>query len=184
MHSCCLRQLIDQAGISATDIYLYDAERYWTYPYWRALFYPDIPVGNALPDESAGPSVHHSHEFDGVHFVDCLGLEGREQIMPSSSTLITYSCQNGLTDNLPTIVAQADYLINFSTLKKYAAGIACCNINHFGSLCTSPSPIIPYAWNTTMTPPATTMGTYNCFVDLMGHPDLGGSTFLYLLDGL
>ena len=40
-----LRQLIDQAGISATDIYLYDAERYWTYPYWRALFYPDIPVG-------------------------------------------------------------------------------------------------------------------------------------------
>ena len=104
--------------------------------------------------------------------------------MPSSSTLITYSCQNGLTENPPTIVAQADYLINFSTLKKDAAGIACCNINHFGSLCTSPSPIIPYAWNTTMTPPATTMGTYNCFVDLMGHPDLGGKTFLYLLDGL
>ncbi len=28
------------------------------------------------------------------------------------------------------------------------------------------------------------MGTYNALVDLMGHPDLGGKTILYLLDAL
>jgi hypothetical protein len=28
------------------------------------------------------------------------------------------------------------------------------------------------------------MGTYNCLVDLIGHPHLGGKTLLYLIDGL
>ena len=179
-----LRQLIQQAGVPATDIYLYDAERYWTYPYWRALFYPSYAMGTPLPDESAGPSVHESHEFDGVHFVNCLGLQGREQVIPSA-TQITYSCENGQVNNLPSVVTNAgSYLINFATLKKNAAGIACCNTDHFGSLCASPTPILPLAWNTTASPLDTTMGTYNCYVDFMANPDLGGKTFLYLLDGL
>ena len=52
-----------------------------------------------------------------MHFVDCLGLEGREQAMPSS-TLISYSNQQGIVDTLPTVVAHADYLINFVDLEK------------------------------------------------------------------
>ena len=28
------------------------------------------------------------------------------------------------------------------------------------------------------------MGSYNCLVDLIGHPHLGGKTLLYMIDGL
>ncbi len=120
-----LRQLIDQAGVPPTNIYLYDSVRYWGYEYWRAFFYRDkIQLGKPLPDESVqGAQMHAYHEFDGVHFVDCLGLQGREQAI-QSTTLINYSNQQGIYDTLPTVAAQANYLINFATLKKGTAGLA------------------------------------------------------------
>jgi len=179
-----LRQLINQGGVPPSDIYIYDSIRYWTYKYWRVFYYPDIPFGNSLPDESAGPAVHHDHEFDGVHFVDCIGLQGREKIQLTATPQINYSIHDGTVDYLPTIVTQADYMINFATLKKTSIGITCCNKNHYGSLGVSPEHVHHLGWDNNSWPPVTQMGTYSCFTDYFAHKDLGGKTFLYLLDGL
>ena len=81
-------------------------------------------------------------------------------------------------------------MINIPVLKKHhRAGISLCSKNHFGSI----GAYSGGAWHlhpSLPSPDATgeavngDYGVYRCFVDIMGHKDLGGKTVLFLVDGL
>lgn len=93
-------------------------------------------------------------------------------------------------DPLPQAYIDATYLINVPVLKKHhRAGITLTAKNHFGSVAAFTSG----AWHLHHSLPAPDAlgfaengdyGVYRCFVDIMGHKDLGGKTVLYLVDAL
>jgi hypothetical protein len=95
-----------------------------------------------------------------------------------------------VVDPLPKSYSDAEYMINIPVLKKHhRAGISIAAKNHFGSV----APFTSGAWHLHYSlpcPEATGVavngeyGEYRCFVDIMGHEDLGGKTILYLVDGL
>jgi hypothetical protein len=178
-----LKQLVNAAGVNASDITFYDVSRYISGSVYN-------PCKAAFPD---------------VNFVDKTGNDGRIKAVADSSCQIKWSQTlsrepgGGNPTYLPTCVTQADYLINFANLKAHdMAGVSLCSKNHFGSFL-SKSPdypdyanpqaagVHPYAtvhqfdyWNF----PMRAMKTYNTLVDLMGHKDLGMKTLLFLVDGL
>jgi hypothetical protein len=96
-------------------------------------------------------------------------------------------------DYIPVSFAEAEYIINFAILKGHSSGITVCAKNHYGSLIRCPNSylrdvgVLDYydmhlsLPNAEWTPG---MGLYRALVDLMGHPELGGKTLLYLIDGL
>ncbi len=85
-------------------------------------------------------------------------------------------------------MTEAKYLINMALLRAHSLfGVTLCAKNHFGSVRFpswsgnrgwTPEPLHNYGARTDA------MGTYNCLVDLIGHPHLGGKTLLYVIDGL
>jgi hypothetical protein len=93
-------------------------------------------------------------------------------------------------DPLPQAYIDAEYLINVPVLKKHhRAGITITAKNHFGSI----GAFTGGAWHlhySLPSPEATGIavngdyGVYRCFVDIMGHKDLGGKTVLYLVDAV
>jgi hypothetical protein len=75
-------------------------------------------------------------ECPEVRYEDFAGKFGRIQVS-SSSVPLHWSCRpdNATPDFLPTCIAEADYLVNFATLKAHVAtGVTLCGKNHFGSL--------------------------------------------------
>jgi len=159
-----LRQLTGPGKVPQRDIYISDPIRYWNDKFWNRL---------------------HG-EFPEVHFVDVQGYAGREKSLPSDKPVIFYGKRNAageaVSDRLPTFYLDAGYMINFAILKKTLIGITVCGKNHFGSLCRNPTYLHELAWR-----PASghqEMGDYNPYIEYMGHPDMGGKTFLYLVDGL
>jgi hypothetical protein len=93
-------------------------------------------------------------------------------------------------DPLPQAYIDAEYMINVPVLKKHhRAGITITAKNHFGSI----GAFTGGAWHlhySLPSPDATGIavngdyGVYRCFVDIMGHKDLGGKTVLYLVDAV
>jgi hypothetical protein len=168
-----LRQLVQQAGVAPADITFYDAVRY-------------VPA--TIFDRG-------TKEFSGVHFVDSTGTDGREKAVPDSAKPLVLG-QGDVTLYFPTCVTQADYMINVSGLKGHnIAGMTVTAKNHLGSLLTATGASgagnmhasIGVRVDTGMRGNAPTphaMGTYNGLVDLNGHPQTGGKTILYLIDGL
>jgi hypothetical protein len=91
---------------------------------------------------------------------------------------------------LPQSYIDAEYLINVPVLKKHhRAGITLTAKNHFGSVAafTGGADHLHYSLPC---PEATGIavngdyGVYRCFVDIIGHKDLGGKTVLYLVDAV
>jgi len=175
-----LKQLVEKAGVDATDITFYDISR----PVSGSVFKPCLKI------------------YPKVHFVDNQGGDGTTKFTTDKNCQIKWSEEltlepgGGYPTYLPTCVTEADYLINMASLKGHnLAGISLCAKNHFGTII-SKSPDItgpqaagvhPYAtvhdfvyWDF----PKRDMGTYNVLVDLMGHKQLGRKTFLFLVDGL
>jgi hypothetical protein len=106
-----------------------------------------------------------------------------------SSYPVLYASDGSYSDKLPQAYLDASYLINIPVFKKHhRAGISLCCKNHFGSIGAYTSG----AWHLHPSLPAPetsdvtngNYGVYRCFVDIMGHKDLGGKTILYLVDGL
>lgn len=103
---------------------------------------------------------------------------------------VFYTSDGDVIDPLPADYIDASYMINIPVLKKHhRAGISIAAKNHFGSF----APYTDGAWHlhySLPSPDATGIanngnyGVYRCFVDIMGHKDLGGKTILYLVDGL
>ena len=107
----------------------------------------------------------------------------------ASASAVLHASDGSFDDKLPQAYLDASYLINIPVFKKHhRAGISLCCKNHFGSIGAYTSG----AWHLHPSLPAPETsdvingdyGVYRCFVDIMGHEDLGGKTILYLVDGI
>jgi len=107
-------------------------------------------------------------------------------VVASDSNLIYYSADpcavDRKYDHFPTSFTNATYMINLAILKSYQnAGVTLCGKNLYGAPSDRNPDVelhesLPYvSWE---------LNHYRAIVDLMGHRDLGGKTFLYLVDGL
>jgi len=170
-----LDQLIRVVGVPGEMITIYDAS--------RAI---GDPIYNKVRD-SADPNFHR------VRFVvrPDEANDGRLAVIPAEVNPVYFSSPdvpyNGLA-YLPQCVDEADYLINLALLRAHQmAGVTLCGKNHFGSVWFDMA--YRYGWHPDplhrfVKHRDSHFGDYACLVDLMGHPDLGGKTLLYMIDGL
>ncbi len=155
-----LMSLVNDANVAPSDIYVYDVSR----------IFPTYMI------ELCTEGV-----LMGVNFV------GRNNAQADENVPIVWSKSfNGdyVINNLPTVVTEADYLINLANLKGHSYGITLSAKNHFGS----------FLNNNTMRPPEgaglhqfltrNEMDAYTVLVDLMANHQLGQKTILYMLDAL
>ncbi len=165
-----LRQLVEQAGVAAADITVYDASRF---------------VPSTIFDRC-------TREFPGIHFADSTGTDGREKAVPDLTQPMRLS-DGSDTFYFPTCLTQAEYLINVAGLKGHTmAGMTVCAKNHLGSILTAGGAVAAREMHPSITVkrgargPATvqTDGSYNGLVDLNGSRQTGGKTVLYLIDAL
>jgi len=158
-----LKQLTSEAGIAQEDILVYDASVGWRV--------------RALPNRIYDP-LHA--EFPKVRWMDGQGRNGREAAQWVDG-MITYSSpETELGTMLPKQVVDATYLINFALFKGHEmSGVTLCAKNHFGSIKFPQKDHRKYV--TQMNRPT---DSYTAYVDLMGSPNLGGKTMLYIVDGL
>jgi hypothetical protein len=161
-----LRQLVDVCGIPQEDIYLGDNYRAFRDTYWNLCH-------TAYPD---------------VHYVDGIGEQGREKTKKSATEVLHFS--DGSVDVcLPQHYLDAAYLINLAALKSHnSAGFTLTAKNHQGSIIklgdeVSGTMNVGYA-HASLPDAVPDYGSYRHLVDYMGHKDLGGKTFLYLIDGI
>jgi hypothetical protein len=178
-----LRQLVYHAGVAAENITFYDAMR-------------SVPLSVTARCKKEFPKVHFAGSITGKY----------QEVVKRSTTTVNWSeahtleIDGGNIAYLPTIVSEASYIINLANLKgHHMAGITCCSKNHNGSMMAdgdvnTPKAVgmHPYIIVHDYTIPGSAtwsfkgrdMGTYNAFVDLMGHKDLGEKTLLFIIDGL
>jgi len=166
-----LGQLVNVVGVDQTDITIGDPGRI------MPNFYYNI--------------VHP--KFPNVCYMASLGGLGRTQATFSDvefhwSTPAAYGKRQ---DYIPRSFAEADYLINFAILKSHdSGGITVCGKNHYGSLLRNPDRSLwgqkydYYDMHSSLPVNRRGMGYYRALVDLMGHPELGGKTVLYIVDAL
>lgn len=160
-----LRQLVYRAGITPSDISVGDTVTYFPNQWWN---------------------ICHS-EFPEVTYFDEIGQQGRAKNLPS---LIRQYWSNRLDpgsflpDYIPSLYAQADYLINIAVLKGHAAGITLSAKNHYGSYIRTPDAAGYYSLHDSLASFNMSDAQYRALVDIMGHPHMGGKTVLYLVDGL
>jgi hypothetical protein len=166
-----LVQLVDVVGVEQANITIGDPGRIFPNFYYD-IVYPLFP-------EVCYMSVYGGHgrtqsTFSDVEFYwSTSAADGKKQ------------------DYIPTSFAEADYLINFAILKSHdSGGITVCGKNHYGSLLRNPDRTLKgqrydyYDMHASLPVNRRGMGHYRALVDLMGHPELGGKTVLYLVDGL
>jgi hypothetical protein len=116
---------------------------------------------------------------------------GRLAVSHDANSPVCFSSSDvphGALAYLPTCVTEAHYVINLALLRAHTmAGVTLCGKNHFGSVRFEmeyrggwhPEPLHGFVKHH-----YSRFGAYSCLVDLMGHPDLGGKTLLYMIDGL
>lgn len=154
-----LRQLVNQAGVPQAMITVYEA--------------PNTAPSRVIPNRIFNKC---RAEFPNVLYADCTGTNGHTLVQWQPNAL-SYSVANSCGRNIPTCVYQATYLINMALLKGHStAGVTLTAKNHYGTINTREHSFIDCD--------ARPMGTYNPFVDLIGHPHLGGKTLLFMIDGL
>ena len=166
-----LWQLVNAAGVDERDITIGDPGRI------TPNFYYNI--------------VHA--KFPNVCYMANLGGSGRTGARFSNVEFdwSTSSADGKRQDYIPRSFAEADYFINFAILKSHdSGGITVCGKNHYGSLLRNPDGSLGgqkynyYDMHQSLPVNSRGMGRYRCLVDLMGHPELGGKTVFYIVDGL
>jgi parallel beta-helix repeat protein len=163
-----LDQLVHVAGVPAAALTLYDAARY---------------IGDPIYNK-----IRSNPDFQGVQFVCSSTRSGRIGAVYDPTRPIHFAdptVPGNARAYVPRVVTEAKYLINMALLRSHSLfGVTFCGKNHFGSIYWpsnggwTPSPLHTYGDRNRP------MGSYNCLVDLIGHPQLGGKTLLYLIDGL
>jgi hypothetical protein len=166
-----LRQLVTQLGAAPSDITFFDAIR-------------DVP--STIFDPC-------TKEFPGVHFVDGTGTDGREKAAVDKAHPLVFA-KGDLTFYLPTCLTEAAYMINVAGLKGHTmAGMTVTAKNHQGTILMADGsagaryvhPFLAVKGGNRVGGPAPNgMASYNGLVDMNGHPQVGGKTVLYLIDGL
>ncbi len=159
-----VRQLTKYAGVPQENIVIYDAS-----------------IGfrsRAIPDRIYKP-VHKA--FPGVRWMSANGSDGVEKADWVNDAIIYTAEDVHLGNELPKAVVEADYMINIALLKGHElSGVTFCAKNHFGSI-RFPN----RAHNTkSVHQMKGEEGDYSLYVDLMGCPNLGKKTILYIVDGL
>jgi|GEM_PF-518506 len=168
-----LKALVYTVGVNQSDITVGDSTAYWPACYLdqiRALF-PNVNY------EQNGPGAGRTAaEFSTVPFYwSTSGANGK------------------LQDYLPISCVQAAYFINVAVLKGHSSGVTLCGKNNYGSFIRDPDGYLEgqgmknyYNWHLSLPNAGWSpgMGHYRAMVDMMGHPELGGKTLLYLIDGL
>ncbi len=132
-----------------------------------------------------------SKEFPGVHFVDSTDTDGREKAVVDKTKPMVFA-QGGLTFYLPSVVTQAEYMINVAGLKGHTmAGMTVAAKNHQGTILKADGSAGARDVHASIAvrgggrgPAPQAMGAYNGLVDMNGHPEIGGKTVLYIIDGL
>ncbi len=167
-----LRQLTDIAGVAPGDISIGDPSRIMP-NYWYDMVEPNCP---------------------GVVYFALYGGRGRTQVEFDTNAPFYWSTPDAdgkVQDYVPTCFAQADYFINFPVLKSHLmGGITICGKNHYGSLVRTPvgdlrgKALDYYSMHLSLPESVWQTGSYRCLVDLLGHPQLGGKTLLFLVDAI
>lgn len=160
-----LDQLVNNAGVAQSDISIGDQK---------------CPMDLI--------TFNKCHEvFPGVIY---WGERAGMVISQPTVTPLIQAANGSFNDKLPQAYVEAAYLINIPVLKKHhRAGISISSKNHFGSLgaytggASHLHPSLPCSVTGGINDNGG-YGKYRCFVDIMGHKDLGGKTILYLVDGL
>jgi hypothetical protein len=159
-------QLVNKAGVTGSDITIYDASRTIGDPIYNKI--------RSNPNEN----------FQGVRFVVSPSRAGNGRIGATPDTDNPLHTKAG-TAYLPKCVTEAKYMINLALLRAHTMfGVTICAKNHFGSVYFpnnggwTPSPLHNYGNR------RDSMGSYNCLVNLNGHKELGGKTVLYMVDAL
>lgn len=159
-----LHQLVEKAGVSENCIVIYDATIGWK--------------PRAIPNRLFKP-IHKL--FPKVRWMSAEGSEGVESANWVDNAISYTDSAVSLGTVLPRAVVDADYLINAALLKGHdITGVTLCAKNHFGSI---PFPSKMHG-STTVSQMKGKEGDYSAYVDLMGAPNLGGKTLLYIVDGL
>jgi len=174
-----LGQLFNTMQVSGSNVTIYDASRAIADPLYNRIH------TNANPN------------FQRVRFVANTTVNGRIGAVADLAHPIHFANSsvapaNNATAYLPTCVTEAKYLIDMAQLSAHSMfGVTACGKNWFGSICWRTNANY-FPWNGGWTPSPlhnfglrnNSMGSYNPIVDLMGHPQLGGKTLLFLVDGL
>ncbi len=160
-----LRQLVGHAGVDPNDIAVGDTLCLFPNQWWR---------------------ICHG-EFPQVTYFDAMGKSGRTK--STASQVVQHWSKLGIgdvqqTDTIPKVFAEADYVINIAVLKSHLAGVSLCAKNHYGSYNRHPDDAQYFNLHASLAHSDPDSGRYRAHVDIMGHPDLGGKTLLYLIDGL
>jgi len=160
-----LSQLVNKAGVAQADISIGDPGRN----------YDDVYYAKCIK------------EFPNVHYWG----EGNGRTPPVKTTeKVIFGSDGGVEDWLPQCYVDAAYMINIPVFKKHhRGGISLSSKNHFGDFVTSSRNA--FHWHYSLPAPDGLAdvknpgyGLYRCFVDIMGHKDLGGKTILYLFDAI
>ena len=159
-----LRQLTAKAGIPQECITIYDATIGWK--------------KRAMPDRIYKPA---HRLFPRVKWMSATGSQGVDSAHWVKDA-ITYTDPSVMLGTvLPQAVTDASYLINIALLKGHEiSGVTLCAKNHFGSI---PFPARMHGTHT-VSQMTGAEGDYSAYVDLMGCPNLGKKTLLYIVDGI
>lgn len=166
-----VNQLIQAGGVRGEDILLFEVAQ-------------GRNIGRPIYERIRANS---NPQFQQVRFLvnNDYGLGGRLSPEPDESHPIHFSKAEVPVGYLPRQVTEAKYMVNLAILRAHGmAGLTLTGKNHFGSVHFpndggwTPRVLHPQVLRTQA------MGSYNCLVDLMGHPHLGGKSMLYMLDGL
>lgn len=163
-----LKQLIENAGVAQSDIYLGDPFRIFRDHYY---------------------DMCHS-VYPGVIYCDGHGLNGRFKINASAEDLMKFS--DGKFDyRIPQEYVVATYFINISCLKSHdSGGITLAAKNHQGSILQDGAETnnqSAYGMHYSLPDHDDTDGghyRYRHLVDYVGHEHLGGKTMLNIVDGI
>lgn len=172
-----LRQLVYEAGVRPEDIAVGDPTGLFP-KFMYDYLHKEFPTAVYFDNYGKAGSGRTRTEFSATRF-----------------DWSTPAAVGKLQDYVPVPFASATYVINFAILKGHSAGITVCAKNHYGSLLRCPNGYLrdqgtlnyynlhdSLAGGSAEFTPGT--GHYRALVDLMAHPQLGGKTLLYLVDGL
>jgi len=164
MHAL-LRHLVDIVGVAESDITIGDPICLWCHEFYD-MIQPDFPQ---------------------VRYLDYLGNYDRTKMKRSAVPFYWSTEKSGgkTRDYVLQSYVDAEYFINLASLKGHynQAGITLCGKNHYGSL-RVPTAGGYYNMHSDSPFSVSQSGRYRNMVDLMGHDQVGGKTFLCLIDGL
>lgn len=166
-----LRHLVEEAGVPGEDITLFDAT-------------DDRYIGDPIFNRVRSDRDSRLHRVNFQVARNRAG-NGRVSVSPDTTDPIRFSDPKVGIAFQPRCVVEAKYRINLALLRAHdICGVTLCTKNNNGTLYWPEhdywGPRVYHNFISRNRP----LGSYNAFVDIMGHRQIGGKGLLYILDGL